>query len=197
MRSLFLLMILAAMANSALGQTQTEVQKCSLSAAQSPTIRGLRLGMGVEEVLSQFPGKSGDPTIRTNLLWGEKNFGHAKFSVPTPSETGKHEGIYQFDLEFLDNRLAAFGIQYKGPEWKNVDEFIARISESLSLPAANFWTPSNLATVKTLNCTGFEVRVFLGGSDSNYLQVRIAAMEQILADRRTEAKEKARKDFKP
>lgn len=81
MRSLFLLMILAAMANSALGQTQIEVPKCPLTAAQSPTIRGLRLGMGVEEVLSQFPGSSGDATIRNNLSWGKKNFGHAKFTV--------------------------------------------------------------------------------------------------------------------
>jgi hypothetical protein len=199
MKLLFASMILAALANSALGQSQIEVPKCSLTLAQSPTIRGLRLGMDVEEVLRHFPDRSVDPTVRRVLLDADKQFGVAKFlasTYPYQSEP-RFAGISQFFFEFLDKRLSSFSVQYEGPEWNNVDEFISKLAEFLNLPSANNWKPSNIETVKTLNCAGFEVRVSLGSQGSTSLQVRNPTAEQIVKDRQKEVKERARKEFKP
>ena len=199
MKLLFVSMILVALASSTLGQTQTEVPKCSLTLAQSPTIRGLRLGMEVEEVLQHFPDRSVDPAVRRLLLDADKQFGVAKFMAPTHpySSEPKFAGISQFYFEFLDKRLSSFSVLYEGPEWNNVDEFISKLADSLKLPSANNWTPSNLPTIKTLNCAGFEVKVFLGSPGSTSLQVRNPAAEQTVRNRQKEVKERARKEFKP
>lgn len=202
MKPLFVLMLFFALLTSASGQTQSDVpagQKCSLTLAQSPTIRGLKLGMDVEEVLRQFPGRGSDPTVRTNLLWADKQFGVARFNAPTHPyhSESRFAGILQFDFEILDKRVSGFSILYDGPEWRSIDEFVARIAESLNLPGASYWTPSNLPTLKTLKCAGFEISAWLGSPDSHSLRIRDTAAEQIVKDRQIEAKEKARKDFKP
>lgn len=197
MKSVFVLMILAVVTSSALGQTPTE-QKCSLTLAQSPVIRGLKLGMDMDEVLRQFPGRSEDPYVRSALLSADSQFGLVKFHAPTyqyKSEK-RFEGISQFDFEFLDKRLTSLSVQYQGPEWNNVDEFVSKVAEPFNLPSASYWTPTNGSHGKTLKCAGFEVWVFVGGGSSS-LQVRNPAAEQIRRDRQTEAKERARKEFKP
>ena len=202
MKSLFLLITLTALVNSASGQTQSEAsagRKCPMTMAHSPTIRGLKLGMDLEEVFQQFPDRRTDPSVRQMLQWADKQFGVARFSASTyPYQSEKRfAGISQFDFEFLDNRLSAFGVHYEGPEWNSVDEFISRVAESLNLPNANYWTPSNPATIKTLKCEGFEITAMVGGPGSNSLRIRNPAAEQIVRTRQIEAKERARKEFKP
>ena len=200
MKPLFVLVFFIALATSAFAQTQSDVpagQKCSLTLAQSPTIRGLKLGMDVEEVLRRFPDRSVDPQVRRVLLDADKQFGVAKFNAPTYPHQSEFAGISQIYFEFLDKRLAAFTVHYEGPEWNNADEFISRLTEPLKLPGANYWTPSSLPTHKTLKCTGFEVSVFVGGGASNSVRIRNPAAEEIVKNRQTEAKERARKDFKP
>lgn len=204
MKQLLTALIITVLGISTSGQTQSEAPrggKCSLTVAQSPAIRGIRLGMSAEEVLGLFPGSSDAPDIRSALARSDKQFGVARFNVFThqyASEAG-FKGISQFDFEFLDNRLSSLYVGYNGPEWKDVDEFISRLSESLRLPGARDWEPSNLKTLKTLKCAGFEIRVSVGGSDgnSNFVQVRSLVAEQMVRDRQAEAKEKARKEFKP
>lgn len=202
MKPVFVLMILAAVVSSVFGQTQSDVpagQKCSLTLAQSPAIRGFKLGLDVDEVLRQFPGRSEDPYVRSALSSADSQFGVAKLHVPTfPYKSEKRfEGISQFDFEFLDKRLTSISVLYEGPEWNSVDEFISKLAEPLNLPGASYWTPSNLSTIKTLKCAGFEVWVFLGSPGSNSLRIRNPTAEQIVRDRQTEAKERARKTFKP
>ena len=196
MKPLLVLMILA---TSALGQTQGEVPKCSLTLAQSPTIRGLKLGMDVEEVLRYFPDRSVDPQVRRALLDADKQFGRASFHAPIyPNRAeSKFAGISQFFFEFLDKRLTSFSVHYEGPEWNNVDEFISKLAEPLKLQSANYWTPSNLPNGKTLKCTGFEVSAWVERGGSNSVRVRNPAAEEIVKDRQTEAKERARKEFRP
>lgn len=202
MKPLFVLMILAALVSSALGQTQSEVpaaQKCSLTLAQAPAIRGLKLGMDVEEVLRQFPGSSDEPHIRNAISMADKEFGVVRFAVPTRphASESRFAGITGLSFEFLDSRLSSLWVQYAGPEWRSVDEFISRLSEPLNLPGPNSWEPVNLGNEKILKCAGFVIRAFVGGSTSNSLLLRNPDAEQIVRDRREEVKEKARKAFKP
>ena len=202
MKLLFVLIVLAAVVNSALGQTQSEVPgaaKCSLTLNQSPTIRGLKLGMDVEEVLRQFPGSSNDPHIRTAIAWADKQFGVARFSAPTHQQTSesKFAGISGLSFEFLDGRLYSLWVQYAGPEWRSVDEFISRLSEPLNLPGPNSWEPADPSDQKTLKCVGFEIRVYIGGASLSSLVLRNPAADQVVKERQTAEKEKARQAFKP
>ena len=202
MKPLFVLMILAFLVNSALGQTQSEGragERCSLTLAQSPAIRGLKLGMDVEEVLRQFPNSTNDPTIRTAIAWADKEFGVARFSVPTRQHEpeSKFAGISGVSFTFLDNRLSSLWVQYAGPEWRSVDEFISRLSEPFNLPGPNSWQPANSDNAKTLKCAGFEIRVSAGGPGLNSVLLLNPAVDQIVRNRREEVKEKARQAFKP
>lgn len=200
MKPLFVLIMLAAVVNSALGQTQSEAPaKCSLTLNQSPTIRGLKLGMDVEEVLRQFPGSSNDGQIRTAIAWADKQFGVARFSAPThqPLPESRFAGINGLSFEFLDGRLSSLWVQYAGPEWRSVDEFISRLSGPLNLPGPNSWEPTNPSDQKTLKCAGFEIRVFIGGSSLSSLFLRNPAADQVVRERQAAEKEKARQAFKP
>lgn len=201
MKPLFVLMILA-LANSAVGQTQSEVPagaKCSLTLAQSPEVRGLKLGMSVEEVLRLFPGRSDEPSIRNAISSADKEFGVARFSVSTHPHApeSKFAGISGLSFEFLDSRLASLWVQYIGPEWRSVDEFISRLAGPFNLPGPYSWEPTNTGDQKILKCGGFEVRVSAGGPSLNSLLLRNPAAEQIVRDRRNEVKERARQAFKP
>jgi hypothetical protein len=204
MKRLLVVMIMAVLGVSALGQTQRGASprgRCALTVAQSPEVRGIRLGMSVEEVLGLFPGSSDAPEIRSALSSADKHFGVTKFNVYPDRYASKvkFEGISQFAFEFLDNRLSAVYVGYNGPEWKSVDVFISRLSESLKLPSANDWEASNLDSLKTLKCEGFEIRASIGGTDgnSNYVLIHSLVAEQMVRDRQAEVKEKARREFKP
>jgi hypothetical protein len=200
MKLLLVLMILAASVNSALGQNQIQTlagRKCSGTAAQPPAIRGLKLGMKVDEVLREFPGSSEQPHIRQALSEADKEFGLVRFAVPMHPyrSDSRFAGVSQFDFAFLDGQVTSFGVYYAGPEWSNVDQFVNRLAESLNLPGAYFWEPSTFDSMKTLKCNGFEINVLIGAPNS--VRVRNPVAEQIVKARRAEAKERARQEFKP
>jgi hypothetical protein len=201
MKPLFVLVILAALVNSALGQQSgvPATQKCSLTLAQSPAIRGLKLGMNVDEVLQQFPGTVDEPHVRNALSMADKEFGVARFGVTTrpAASDSRFAGIYGLSFEFLDRRLSSIWVQYAGPEWRNVDEFISRLSAPLNLPGPISWEPANVVDQKTLKCAGFEIRAHVGGATVNSLLLRNPAVDQIVKDRQAEVKERARQAFRP
>src|SRR5687768_13514641 len=113
---------------------QTPVGKCSLTLAQAPKIRDVRLSMSSEEVLKMFPGSSDEPYIRTQLSTADQRFGIVGFSIPTnllPRQ--KFAGVNSLSAVFLDNRLSEYALSYTGIEWKNVDDFILKFSAAFNL----------------------------------------------------------------
>lgn len=198
MKQLLALITILVLATLTFAQTQTEnssTRRCELTLAQSPIIRGLKLGMTPDEVLALFPGRSENPTIRSALADAPKAFGVARFTV-TPARSEKpFEGVNLFDFEFVDNNLTAFYVAYSGPEWNNIREFISVLSSYLKLPGIEYWEPPDAETFKTLKCAGFEVRAQIGSA--NYLKVSNPLGSKTVVDRQNEAKEKARQTFKP
>ena len=185
-----------------LGQTPKEGSpqpRCALTLAQSPTIRGLKLGMTAEEVLALFPGRSDSSTIRAALNDAPKAFGVARFTVSPSRDEKPYEGVNLFDFEFLDNRLTSYYVGYNGPEWDDIREFVSVLSTSLKLPRLEYWEPIDAETFRTLRCEGFEVRATISGSggNSNYVKVTNFLAPQTVRDRQNEVKEKARQAFKP
>jgi hypothetical protein len=203
MKSIFLVIITGVLGVSAIGQTQSGAatkRSCDLTVAQSPEVRHIRLGMNLDEVLGLFPGSREDPEIRSALSRADQQFGVTRFNVNPDryASKAKFEGIRYLMFEFLDNRLTSLLVGYSGPEWKSVDDFVSRLSESLNLPGAKDWEASQ-DSLKTLKCEGFEIRAFIGGTggNSNSLYIRSLVAEQVVRDRQAEVKEKARKEFKP
>jgi hypothetical protein len=203
MKSIFLVIITGVLGVSAIGQTQSGAatkRSCDLTVARSPAIRHIRLGMNIDEVLGLFPGSREDPEIRSALSQANKQIEVTRIGV-TPERYAskeKFEGISLLAFEFLDRRLSSLFVRYNGPEWKSVDDFVSRLSESLNLPGAKDWEASQ-DSLKTLKCEGFEIRASIDGigGNSNFVHIRSLVAVQIVRDRQEEVKEKARKEFKP
>jgi len=174
---------------------------CSLFVAQAPDIQGLKLGMTSDEVLADFPGSRDDAEVRSDLS-RPPQYGGTRFLI-RPDKFGvkeKFAGIKKITFTFLDGRVSAMNAGYDGPEWKNVDEFVAKFSEGKTLPPADAWEAAiGMDTqLKTLKCSGFEISIFAGGKGGNinYVQLRDLAAEKELANRRAKAREKAEKEGK-
>lgn len=171
---------------------------CTLTTVQGPDINGVRLGLTTQQVLDLFPGSKDDAEVRAPA---EKltPLGISNFAL-RPEKYGAEKdfvGINQFTFNFLDKRLSSFTAGYGGPQWKNVDEFVAKFSEGKTLPPLEAWEAYvGLDTqLKTLRCDGFEISVFAGGEGGNlnYVLMKDLAAEKELKDRRAKARKAAEK----
>ncbi|MBC7911191.1 MAG: hypothetical protein H7Y30_11855, partial [Pyrinomonadaceae bacterium] len=127
----------AASAQTASPAAQEEREVCTLSVAQAPEIGGLKLGMTPEQALALFPGSSEDAEVRAQLAKPTSPLGVSSFMLSPDryASKAKFAGIKQITLTLLDGRVTTLSAAYNGPEWKHVDEFIAKFSEGRNLPA--------------------------------------------------------------
>jgi hypothetical protein len=175
---------------------------CTLTAQQSPDIRGVRLGMSLKQVLATFPGSSEDSEMQPDLSKPPSQFGETRFIIK-PDKYGSKEnfvGIRSIIFGFLDGRVSDVNVSYDGPAWKNVDEFVTSFSEGKTLPAIDAWeAQTGMDTMKNLKCDGFEIRIFAGGRGGklNYVQMRDASAMKELEERQAKFVKKAEKEAKP
>jgi hypothetical protein len=176
---------------------------CTLTLAGAPQIKGLRLGMTPEQVLALFPGSEQDMDLRSEVSRPPSKFGVGGFVIRPDKYQSKEPfaGITQINLSLLDGRVSSFTAGYNGPEWPNVDKFVARFVEGTNLPAADAWEPyMGMETqLKTLKCADFEIRVFTGGpgGNLNYVLMNDFAAAKTLKDRRDKARATATPEPKP
>lgn len=198
MRKVLLIAFMLSLVPTAAAQTSnpgaSAASECKLKLAQAPVIRGIRLGMTVNEVLAVFPGAEKDEALRQNLSRG--SFGLTGFSVD-PSKYGskdKFVGVSGVNFGFLDGDMNSFSVEYNGPEFRNNEQFISRIVGPLNLPGIEFWKGAELF------CEGFwvGVRVSSGGR-SNVIYVRNLDKDanRVVREREEAVKEEARRAFKP
>src|SRR5215831_7888593 len=144
---------------------------CTLRLANAPEVRGVRLGMTVDELFTLFPGSSDSGGIKDALSHadGFPNFGESRFSI-APSNWGNKDhfaGINDYNLQLFDRRVVYFVAYYAqfpfGARWRNQDELIQRFSDALHLPGPKEWVPDpDGGSRKKLKCHGFEVYVTAG-----------------------------------
>src|SRR5882724_2507551 len=68
MKQLLLVALILGAVSSAFAQTaNTSTGECKLTQAQAPAIRGIRLGMSVDQVLAQIPGSEADSDLLARL----------------------------------------------------------------------------------------------------------------------------------
>ena len=168
---------------------------CTLTLAQAPVVDGLRLGMTHDEVLALFPGIRADKEMSAELAQPASPVGFSALNIRPEryASKAKFAGVSQITLQLLDGRVSNLHVGYNGPEWKHVDDFLAKFIEGKRLPAPHAWEPYvGLDTqLKMLKCKGFELSVFAGGKNVhniNYVQLVDLAAKQKLKERRDKAK---------
>lgn len=198
MKQFFAVGLLLISASVVLGQTDyasAHAQAaCTLTLTQAPAVDGLRLGMKAEEVLALFPGSRADKEVRDDMLRPASRLGVSSLTIKPEryASKAKFPRVSVVTLTLLDGRIITMNVSYNGPEYKHVDEFLGKFLEGKKLPAVHAWEPyvGMDTQLKTLNCRGFELKVFAGGKnvhDINYIEMTDVAAKKRIRDRRSKA----------
>lgn len=201
MKYLFVLTLVACFAFPTVSQTpsgSSADSKCSLTREQAPEIRGIRLGMSTEQLLTLFPEDFNRERI-TDGVKASKNmesYGLGRFHLlPDNAANPKLAGINSITVVMIDERVTSVTVDYGGVEWKTIDQFVAKLSDGLRLPSSS-WERGDQSG--HWNCNGFSVEArFSRGTTQSWVTVRDTSTPRVIEDRREAAKEKAREAFKP
>ena len=130
---------------------------CDLDIKDSPTVRGLKLGMTREETLKIIKPSTG-VALNKYINFFQR------------AELAKLQGFIDvdklaifFDEPTVDSKLLVVShLQFYYSDkliWNNTGEFFDNIVSNLSLPKASFVTPENSFIGSVLKCKGFLVTV--------------------------------------
>lgn len=162
---------------------QTVPCKVSLSSLPAaPELNGFHLGMTMEQAKAHVPQIVFGPT---DLLGSNKTTVNPGFD-PRADKT-KFQDVRSISLEFLDGRLVSLWIGYDSNfKWLGVPEFVAGISQSLSLP--NAWTEWRVRG-RQMRCTDFELTVTPVAQSPSFRILDTRAEETLVARRNAAAEE--------
>lgn len=218
MKSAFLLLLIITATPLAFGQIPSPSEStsvCNLTFAQLPAIRGLKLGMSLNEVMALFPGVSDDDVVRGRLnnakrplppsfTPGSDGYGLVSIQVslssyPNPNFTG----IYNVQLQFFDEKLISLYLSYSATIWNNADELVGKLVEAYKLPGIVAWS-SNNTNQRGLQCKDFSLGISasVGSIGDSSLQLTLLKsgwddIRRQQQERRAAAIAKAQRDFKP
>jgi hypothetical protein len=200
--------------NRAKDYLPAQLAKCTLTLAQAPEIRGIRLGMSLEQALSVFPSLKRPPEVivlpdggsitRDFLEPDEVGVIRVRINTLDPKysrEATKLEGIGNFNFDFTDGRISYISVIYDTQaKWSTPDEFAQKVSESLRIPSA--WKKPieyNRESERDMECDGFVITVRANRYTAIFM--RDLRAEQVVKNRKIElekAKEKKdREGWKP
>ena len=195
--------LLLLIAISTYSQTENPPLPCTLKLSQAPAVRGVKLGMTVDELLPLFPGSSYSEVIKGALATAEgfPRFGEASF-VLSPVNWGNKEhfaGINNYFFRLFDRRVVLFEARYEqfpqGARWRGPDELIQRFSDSLHLPGPKEWATDPGTSRKHLRCDGFDVTVSAG--DQGTITFYTRGWEGTKNEREAAFEEQKRREFNP
>jgi hypothetical protein len=178
-------------------------EPCRLKVAQAPAVRGVRLGMMVDELFPLFPGTGDSGAIRSTLSAAEAypQFGDVTLGIGPSNYPSKDRfaGIDSYLLRLFDRRIVGLTVIYDrfptGARWNNTDDLIERFSKSLPLPGPKDWPQDSTNPRKILKCDGFEVVVT--GGDQVTIGFYAQGWEGIKRERLAAFEEQKRRDFTP
>lgn len=179
--------------------------KCSLTVANSPAIRGVRLGMTVEQLLALFPGSAEKEVVKSALASanGYPYFGVARlFFAPVqygPPAGERFAGVDGVTATLLDGRVVEVTVQYSAPSasgagvsWRETGEFVAKLSAAFHLPPASDW---QAGSTSVLNCDGFEIAA--SGENGGRVTLKDGSYIEKVKERRAADEERRRRAFRP
>ncbi|HET6892642.1 MAG TPA: hypothetical protein VFH31_16175 [Pyrinomonadaceae bacterium] len=171
------LVVLTTTGASAQNQCKLKISELPLSAE----LRGFRLGMTMDEVKARVPQVVFG---RTDALGTSKTTINPYFD-PKIDKSGFAD-IRSVSLDFFDGRLVSLWIGYEPTfKWQLVEDFVAGISTSLSLPSA--WS-SWRGRGQLLRCADFEMTVSIIARGPSF-RISDLTAEETLTARRNAAEE--------
>jgi hypothetical protein len=162
---------------------QTVPCRASLnSLPAAPELKGFHLGMTMEQAKAHVPQIVFGPT---DLLGSSKTTINPGFDPR--ADKSKFQDVRSISLDFLDGRLVSLWIGYDSNfKWTGVAEFVAGISQSLSLP--NAWIEWRVRG-RQMRCTDFELTVTTVAQSPSFRIVDSGAEETLVARRNAAAEE--------
>jgi len=180
---------------------QPAQSKCPATEADSPSVRGVRLGMTLDQVLALFPAaikrKEAKPVIEKAKAANSGETVYISFDPATDSGKQQFVGVDAVSVGTYKGRVVDFSVQYLGPTWKNIDDWIGKLSEAFNLPLAQEWLAGqNESPNKVLKCGGIEIEgAVQGGSGS--IRIRNTEYLKGMDERANAQEERKRRGFKP
>ena len=177
---------------------QPAQSRCSLTETSSPSVRGIRLGMNTEQVLALFPGISKknemkDAVEKAKTATRDETV-YLSFDPATDASGDKFAGVDSVSVGLSKGRVVDFSVQYGGPSWRTVDEWVGKLSESFNLPGAQNWAVGpNESPNKVLKCAGIEIEAAIQGGGGS-IRIRNTAGAE---ERPAAGEAKKRREFKP
>jgi hypothetical protein len=171
--------------------------------AQAPAIRGVRLGLTVDELLQLFPGANpNEINAAIEKAKSEPSFGVASIYFDSSQHRDREQGI-SFQLILFDGKVVSITSRYYSinnyTQYGAVftlEQFLDKITAAYTLPPKENWVwdknkPDNQAA---LRCQEVEFQVF--SSNLNFSIIDPSYLEK-QQQRKTEALTKKRTEFKP
>lgn len=193
---------LVMLSSSSLASNPSPVQtRCNLTEATAPKVRGLRLGMSIQQFLGLFPGitkrKDLKDTIEKAKSATSDEVVTLGFDPVADGDAQSFAGIESVSATVYKGRVMDFSAQYGGATWRTVDEWVTKLSESFSLPRAQDWVLGpNEAPNKVLNCDGIQIEAAIQGGSAS-IRVRNAIYLRESEERAKAAEDRRRKEVKP
>jgi len=184
----------------AYGQTEAS----SIKLDQAPSLRDIKLGMSLNQVLDLIPGSREDKNVTVYLDHARRGRPAAlyekislTFFASTYQSLPMFNNLQHIAVQTFDDRVTDISVQYTYPPWERVDDFVAKVAESLSLPGVKEWEQVDSTRNRNLKCQDFQVRVWADNSANSTVALSDRTVERKIAERKKAVIEKARKEFKP
>lgn len=165
--------------------------QCALRIDQSPEVRGLRLGMTRQQVSARYPAF----TIQPANEFGETNVN--VYPLAEGNKTPALKGIGNMKIRLIDDLVVELRIDYNALPWENMDQFISKLSERLSLPKQ--WIGEGY--LRKLSCQGFQIEAMASSYSTNSMTPSIIfsriGADNVVEKRKAEKRARERETFEP
>lgn len=170
--------------------TAAQETKCTLNSAQSPELRGLRLGMTADDARVRYKILEAEP---------EDEFHVIRLRLEPGGDHLAAEAVRDIAVELIREKVVTIRLVYNPTEkWKDQREFTEGLSKSLRLPLA--WKPEKVGATITgmlMECAGFKVSATLIGGRIPVVYLSSLEAEPMLLRRQAEKERRLREFFKP
>jgi len=199
--SLFAVALIMTPAYARVTGQQPAPSRCTLTPANAPAIRGLRLGMTFDQLLSLFPNSGKRREMKASLDRAKTSTSddifYLAFEPATDASGNQFDGVDSVSVGVHKGRVIDFNVVYVGTTWRSTDEWVTKLAESLGLPGRQVWvTGAHEHPSKTLKCTGIEIEAATQGGGGS---IRVRDMDQVreIEESGNAREEKKRRAMKP
>jgi len=182
-------------------EPQPAQSRCDLTEAKTPNVRGIRLGMSLEQLLALFPGSSRRKEMKEALerakAAASDEMVYLFFDPATDANGDRYAGVDSVSAGIYKGRVMDFTVLYVGPTWRTIDEWVAKLSESFNLPGVQGWVAGpDENPNRMLRCGEIEIDAAIQGGGGS-VRVRNTEYLKEAPERAKAEEERRRRAFKP